>query len=327
MNQNKWKEILKGKTSVAIGGHERPDGDCIGSCTGLYLYLKQNYENIEVDLYLEQIPETFQVIRGTEHIRHSIPEEKQYDLFICLDCGDKERLGFSVPLFQNAGTTLCIDHHISNTEFADENYIVPDASSTSELVYRLLDKEKIEETVAEALYMGIVHDTGVFQYSCTSPDTLRAAADLLSRGINAPALIEHTFYEKTYAQNQILGRALLESIVFMDGACIFTSLTKAVMQFYGVTAKELEGIVSQLRVTKGVEVAIFMYELEPNVYKVSLRSKEKVDVSRIARYFGGGGHVRAAGFTMPGTVHDVINNLSKQIELQLGPNEKTKSEA
>ena len=94
MNQNKWKEILKGKTSVAIGGHERPDGDCIGSCTGLYLYLKQNYENIEVDLYLEQIPETFQVIRGTEHIRHSIPEEKQYDLFICLDCGTKKDLDF-----------------------------------------------------------------------------------------------------------------------------------------------------------------------------------------------------------------------------------------
>ena len=181
MNQNKWKEILKGKTSVAIGGHERPDGDCIGSCTGLYLYLKQNYENIEVDLYLEQIPETFQVIRGTEHIRHSIPEEKQYDLFICLDCGDKERLGFSVQLFQNAGTTLCIDHHISNTEFADFNYIVPDASSTSELIYNLLDEEKITLGVAEALYLGIVHDTGVFQYSCAGPSTFRAAANCWKR--------------------------------------------------------------------------------------------------------------------------------------------------
>lgn len=326
MNQNKWKEILKGKTSVAIGGHEHPDGDCIGSCMGMYLYLKNNYDNMHVDVYLQEIPEVFKVITGTGQIQHSIPADKQYDLFICLDCGDEERLGFSAPLFQNAGTTLCIDHHISNAGFADENYIVPDASSTSELVYRLIDKEKIEKSVAEALYVGIVHDTGVFQYSCTSPDTLRAAADLLSRGINAPALIEHTFYEKTYAQNQILGRALLESIVFMDGACIFSSVTKAIMQFYGVTVKELEGIVSQLRVTKGVEVAIFMYELEPNIYKVSLRSKEKVDVSRIAQYFGGGGHVRAAGCTMPGTVHDVINNLSKQIALQLGHKDEKKDE-
>lgn len=281
---------------------------------------------MNVDVYLQEIPEVFKVITGTGQIQHSIPADKQYDLFICLDCGDEERLGFSAPLFQNAGTTLCIDHHISNTGFADENYIVPDASSTSELVYRLVDKEKIEKSVAEALYVGIVHDTGVFQYSCTSPDTLRAAADLLSRGINAPDLIEHTFYEKTYAQNQILGRALLESIVFMDGACIFSSVTKAIMQFYGVTVKELEGIVSQLRVTKGVEVAIFMYELEPNIYKVSLRSKEKVDVSKIAQYFGGGGHVRAAGCTMPGTVHDVINNLSKQIALQLGQKDEKKDE-
>lgn len=185
--------------SVRTGTVSAPARGCI--------FTKQNYKNMEVDLYLEKIPEAFQVIRGTEHIRHSIPEEKQYDLFICLDCGDKERLGFSVPLFQNAGTTLCIDHHISNTEFADENYIVPDASSTSELVYRLLDKEKIEETVAEALYMGIVHDTGVFQYSCTSPDTLRAAADLLSRGINAPALIEHTFMKNICTESDFKASA------------------------------------------------------------------------------------------------------------------------
>ena len=97
------------------------------------------------------------------------------------------------------------------------------------------------------------------------------------------------------------------------------------MKFYGVTPKELEGIVSQLRITKGVEVAIFLYEQEPNVYKVSLRSKEKVDVSRVAVYFGGGGHVKAAGCTMPGTVHDVINNLAGQIALQLEP-EETKTE-
>ena len=206
---------------------------------------------MEVDLYLEKIPEAFQVIRGTEHIRHSIPEEKQYDLFICLDCGDKERLGFSVPLFQNAGTTLCIDHHISNTEFADENYIVPDASSTSELVYRLLDKEKIEETVAEALYMGIVHDTGVFQYSCTSPDTLRAAADLLSRGINAPALIEHTFYEKTYAQNQILGRALLEKYCVYGWGVYFHFIDESSHAVLWCDCKKSwKEFVSQLRVTK-----------------------------------------------------------------------------
>ena len=323
--QNKLAELLEGKTSVAIGGHVRPDGDCVGACMGLYQYLRDNYRDVETDVYLEEIPSHFSFVEGTGDIRHQVEPGKTYDLFICLDCGDAERLGFSGPLFESAAQTFCVDHHISNQAFADENYIVPDASSTSELVFRLLDCGRITRGIAEALYIGIVHDTGVFQYSCAGPETFRTAAALLEKGVDAPSIIERTYYEKSYAQNQILGRALLESIVFMHGQCIFSSVSQAVMRFYGVTPKELDGIVSQLRITKGVEVAIFLYEQEPNVYKVSLRSKEKVDVSRVAAYFGGGGHVKAAGCTMPGTVHDVINNLARQIAPQL-ETEETKTE-
>ena len=195
--------------------------------------------------------------------------------------------------------------------------MVPDASSTSELIYNLMEKDKITLPVAEALYLGIVHDTGVFQYSCTSPATLRAAADLLERGVDAPTLIRKTFVEKTYAQNQVLGRTLLESIRFMGGKCIASYIRMREMDFYGVKPKDLEGIVSQLRDTTGVEVAIFMYETKPSVYKVSLRSNDLVDVSKVAQYLGGGGHKKAAGFTMAGTPHDVLNNLSGLIQDQL----------
>ena len=204
-----------------------------------------------------------------------------------------------------------------STLFADVNQIVPDASSTSELIYDLLEKERITKEIAEALYLGIVHDTGVFQYSCTKPSTMEAAAELLRKGIDGPKIIEKTFYEKTYAQNQVLGKALLESICLMDGKVIFSYITKKSMNFFGVKAKDLEGIVSQLRVTTGVEVAIFLYELESGEFKVSLRSKEKVDVSKVAQYFGGGGHVRAAGLTFRGTVHDAVNNIVGQVALQL----------
>lgn len=162
-----------------------------------------------------------------------------------------------------------------------------------------------------------MHDTGVFQYSCASPSTFRAAARLLEKGVDGPKLIQDTFYEKTYAQNQILGRALLESILFMDKRCIASYVTKKTMDFYGVGIKDMDGIVSQLRLTKGVEVAIFMYEVETNVYKVSLRSKDRIDVCKIAKYFGGGGHRKAAGLTMAGTYRDVINNLSERIEAQM----------
>lgn len=316
------EDVLKDKKKVAISGHIRPDGDCVGSCMGLYLYLKEQYPQVTTDVYLEGVPEAYRMIRGTEEVKSQIPEGEEYDLFFCLDCGDTKRLGFSEALFESAKETVCIDHHVSNEAFADQNYIVPDASSTSELVYRMLDKDKISKAVAEALYMGIVHDTGVFQYSCTSPETMEIAADLMRKGIDGNEIIDKTYYEKTYVQNQILGRALLESMLIMDKRCIVSVIRQRSMEFFQAQPADLEGIVSQLRQTKDVEVAIFLHEIEPQKYKVSLRSKNKVDVSVIAKHFGGGGHVRAAGVTMNGSSHDVINSITARIALQLDGNEE-----
>lgn len=311
------EDILRGKHSVALGGHVRPDGDCVGSCLGLYMYLKEQYPQLETDVYLEEVPAAYSIIECTDEVKSQIPEGKKYDLFICLDCADLARLGFSSPLFESAEETLCIDHHVSNDAFADVNYIVPEASSTSELVFTLLDTEKISKRTAEALYMGIAHDTGVFQYSCTSPATMEAAAELMRKGINGSEIIDKTYYEKTYVQNQILGRALLESMLILDKRCIVSVIRKRSMEFFHAKPSDLEGIVAQLRLTKGVEVAMFLHETEAQKFKVSLRSKGKVDVSKIAGYFGGGGHVRAAGVTMQGSSHDVINNITEQIARQL----------
>ena len=319
-------DILKGKKSVALGGHVRPDGDCVGSCMGLYHYLREQYPDICTDVYLEEVPEAYSIIKGTDEVKTQIDDSAVYDLFICLDCGDVQRLGFSGPLFENAKETLCIDHHISNDAFADYNYIVPDASSTSELVYNMADRDKISLASAEALYMGIVHDTGVFQYSCTSPETMEAAAELMRKGINGSEIIDKTYYEKSYIQNQILGRALLESMLIMDKKCIVSVIRQKSMKFFQAQPSDLEGIVSQLRQTKGVEVAIFLHEISPQQFKVSLRSKGKVDVSEIAQYYGGGGHVRAAGVTMEGSSHDVINNITARIALQLKHEEEQDDE-
>lgn len=311
------RDVIRDAESIALGGHIRPDGDCTGSCVGLYLYLRENHPNLEVDVYLEKVPKACRLIHGTGEVKNQIPENKQYDLFISLDCGDVERLGFSAPLFRGAKRTFCIDHHISNKAFADDNYVVPDKSSTSELVVGLLNPDKISTQAASALFMGIAHDTGVFQYSCTSPETMEAAAMLMRRGIRAEEIIEKTFYEKTYIQNQILGRALLESILLLGKKCIASSVSKEELEFYGASPEDLEGIVSQLKLTRGTEVALFMYELDTQQFKVSLRSRGKVNVSVIAQHFGGGGHVKAAGFTMQGTSHDVMNNVARQIALQL----------
>ena len=165
--------------------------------------------------------------------------------------------------------------------------------------------------------MGIVHDTGVFKHTNTTRKTMETAGALLEKGIHSEDIIDRTFYKKSYVQNQILGRALLESIMVLDGRCIISAIKKKDMKFYGVEPSDLDGIVSQLRLTRGVEVAIFIYELETQSFKVSLRSNGRVDVSKVAVFFGGGGHTRAAGCDLQGSMYDVINNITAEIEKQL----------
>ena len=308
-------ELCDEAASIAISGHVRPDGDCVGSTLGLYNYLKKKYPGKKIAVYLEKPSEIFRYLKGFDEIR-TVPDECRYDLFFALDLGETERLGGNAVYFETAGDTACIDHHISNDGFARHDYIVPDASSTSELVYTLMDESEVDRDIAECIYTGIIHDTGVFQYSNTSKRTMEIGGKLISFGFDFSRIIDETFYEKTYVQNQIMGRALLESIIFMDGKCIASAIDKKTMDFYGATSKDLEGVVSQMRYTKGVDCAIFMYESGPMEYKVSMRSNGAVDVAKIAKTLGGGGHVRAAGFTMSGRYHDIINNISEMIEKQ-----------
>lgn len=314
---------LEGVKTAAIAGHIRPDGDATVSCLGLYLYLKENYPEIQTTVYLERVPQEYHILYGVEEICSNFETDREVDLFFCLDCSDEKRLGEAAKYCRQAKKTVCIDHHVSNNGgFANVNMIDPEASSTSELVCRIVDMEKLPFHAAEALYMGIAHDTGVFRHSCTSPETMETAAQLMRKGINTSSIINRTYYEKTYHQHQIMGRALLESILLLDGKIIFSAVRQKDMEFYGVEPSDLSGIVQVLIATAGVEAAIFLYESGPQEYKVSLRSKERIDVSEIAGYFGGGGHVRAAGCTMQGSVYDVVNNITLHMERQLSREEQ-----
>ena len=308
-------DCLAGVKTVGITGHVRPDGDCTGSCLGLYNYIKDNYPQIDVDIYLEQPGAEFNYLTGIDSIKNE-PEDKIYDLFFVLDCSSFDRILPFESCFKKASKTMCIDHHISNSGFADECVIKPEASSASEVLYQLLDSSKVSKNAAECVYTGIIHDTGVFKYSCTSRTTMAIAGELMEKGISYTDIIDNSFYTKTYIQNQILGRALLESVMFYDGKCIFSAVSRDIMNFYNITGKDLGGIVEQLRLTEGVEVAIFLYETGDKEYKVSMRSKNTIDVAKIAMKFNGGGHVRAAGFTGKGTVHQIINSISNYIEEQ-----------
>ena len=302
--------------TIAVLGHVNPDGDCAGSCLAVYNYVQEQYADKTVTVYLEPVSEKFSYLKGYDQIQSELGKES-VDLCICLDCSDQERFGKFKWYLDTAAQSICIDHHITNQGFAMEQVIDGAASSTCEVLFTQLTEEKVTKAVAECIYTGIIHDTGVFRYSNTSKKTMEIAGKMMERGIDFGSIIDDSFYRKTYLQTQILGRALFESVSFLDKKCVFTVVRKKDMDFYGVGKSDLEGIVEQLRVIDGVECAIFLYEVGVHMYKVSLRSNKKVDVSKIAVYFGGGGHMRATGCTMSGSFHDVINNLSGHIEKQL----------
>lgn len=321
-NFNKFSDlenVINASDSIAIAGHMRPDGDCIGACMAAYIYLMKNFEAAsekQIDVYLESIPDSFGFLKGIGAVK-SIYAGEKYDLFICLDCGDEGRLGDAAAAFESAKETVMIDHHITNTCFGKHYYVRSDASSTCEILTDLFEEEKIDLDIANALYLGIVHDTGVFKHSNTKRHTMECAGMLIDKGVNTSAIIDGTFYEKTYLQNQILGRCLCESILAMDGRVIISQVSSKTMSFYGLVSSDLDGIIDQMRVTKGVEVAILIKEENPFLWKVSMRSNSVVDVSSICQMFGGGGHVRAAGCTMKGNFFDVVNTLTGCIDSQL----------
>lgn len=309
------KECKEAKR-IGISGHIRPDGDCVGAVLGLQQYLQKCLPDADVKVFLEKPAAIFREIKGFEEIDSDFPEEAPFDVYFALDCG-AERLGGAEKYFRAAAKKINIDHHVSNPGTGDLNYIHPETGSTCELLFDLMEPEQMDRDIALAIYIGIIHDTGVFQYSNTTPATMEKGAKLISYGFDFPRLIQETFYQKTYVQAQIMGRALMESIRFLDGRCIVSVVDKKTMDFYEVGPKDMDGIVNQLRNIEGIDCAIFMYQTGVLEYKVSMRSSERVDVAEVASYFGGGGHVRAAGCTMRGTFHDCVNNLSLHIEKQL----------
>lgn len=310
------KEIGDGR-KIGISGHVRPDGDCIGSCLAVYNYLKNALPDASLTLFLQTPSDVFDFLPNRDKVDISFVGVNDFDVYIALDSGDSRRLGDAEPFFLKAKKKICIDHHESNKGYGDVSLVMPYASSTCEVLYDVMDKKYIDNNVAMCIYTGIIHDTGVLQYSNTSKRTLEIIGELTEFEFEASKIIDDTFYTKTYMQNQLLGRVLTESILILDGKIIAGCVTKKMMNFYDAKPTDLEGIVNQLLYTKGVEVAIFMHELRINEYKVSLRSNGKVNVADITTIFGGGGHARAAGCMMNGTYYDVLNNITEHIEEQL----------
>ena len=310
-------EICESGSRIAVAGHVHPDGDCIGSCTGLFLYIKALCPDREVTLFLEQPTDSLLGITGGVPFLTEVPADYVPDaLFLC-DVSSADRIGVARTLLDQAAHTVCIDHHVSNPGIARINHIEPDASSCAEVLANLMDADRIDTAIASALYAGIIHDSGIFCYRNTSPRTLRTAALLVEKGVPFTDIIEKSFKAETYAQTRILGHALEKSRLMDNGLVVASSVSMAEMETYGVTKADLDAIVAQLRLVTGCEAAVFAYEVDPDVWKFSLRSNHYLDVAACAVQFGGGGHVRAAGLTLSGTLTEVMDRVLAAVEASL----------
>lgn len=314
----KIDELVKDAKTVGLTGHVSPDGDCVGSCMAVYLYLKKNFPEIRADVFLQEVPQELKILPDADVIRTDFKTDvRRYDVFFCLDSG-KDRTDKAEKLFDRAKRKVNIDHHVTNPGCGDDNLMVPEASSCCEIIYDVLSHDRLDADIAMTIYAGIVTDTGSFRYSCTSPKTLRTAAELLAYGFDASALVEHVQFEKTYRQNLTIGKALTESRLLFDEKLIITSFDAAMMKENGIRREDTEGCVSQMNLTSGVACAAFIYASGENEYKLSLRSKGDVDVSVACKALGGGGHVRAAGATMHGaSIEEIEARVIAEVEKQI----------
>jgi len=290
---------------IAIFPHISADGDAIGSSLALGLALKNAGKKIAI--YIEEsIPTVFKFLPGIELADFYNEDSDTMDLNIALDTGDVGRLASRAEAFFKAPCTINIDHHVTNTKFGHLNFVDALSASTGEIVYSLIKqmKLKIDTDIATCLYTAIATDTGGFQYQNTTAETHRIAAELLETGINVGELSQRIFDNTTYEKLKVTQKAieLLELLENSRFAVVALSLED--IRSTGAKDEDCDGIVNIGRSIEGVEVSALIKEKENNEIRVNLRSKSYVDVSEVAAIYGGGGHKRAAGCTINGSLED-----------------------
>lgn len=298
---------------VVVACHVSPDGDALGSMLGLGLYLEGLGKRVWMSWGSAEIvrPAAFAFLPGLERVvpAGEVPEEPE--TFVAVDCGDVRRLDRLTGKFRAARTTLNLDHHVSNESYADINLVDASAASSSELVYELIKRfgGEVDADIATCLYTGVVTDTGRFQYSNTTADTLRIAAELISAGADHVAIGESVYESAPFVQLGLLGR-MFERARLTDGV-VYSWVELSDLD--GLAMEDTDDLIDALRAVREAEVALLLKERPEGGWKGSLRSRSDLDVSEVARSLGGGGHVKAAGFVQRGEVQEVFDRVLKQI--------------
>jgi phosphoesterase RecJ-like protein len=311
-------DAIRENDRFVVATHENPDGDALGSMLGVTLGLRQLGK--DVVMYLSGTAPTPGEYRFLDlsDVQRELPADTEERVLLAVDAANERRIGPEPDVIERAKLVLDVDHHHDNSRFGDVNLIVPEASSTAEIVRDLLRELDVplNQEIAEALYVGLVTDTGRFQYTNTTPKALRLAAELVEAGADVHGIFRHVYETLQFAKLKLLARALDRAQLFEGGRLVISYLVKDDFGDVGAEEPYSEGIIDYLRAVEGSEMVALIREPprgEGPARRISLRSShDEVDVSAIAAKSGGGGHRQAAGFSSEASIEEIIDFIRRE---------------
>jgi len=316
-NFDKLKQQIESAQTIAVLTHVNPDGDTLGSALALKFAIENVFAKKPNVVLNSHIPEIYKFLPGINETVHTskLNLNKQYDLAIAVDIASKERMGHSLPIFQNAKVTVNIDHHVTNNDYGAINYNCKSVSSTGELIYNILRHFEwdIDKNIATALYTAVCTDTGNFRYENTSAATLKTASELVRYGAVPFEVSRYCYGSKPKAMVMLSAFCINNAVFLENDKIVYSVLTDADMKKMNAENDFTEGIVETLREIKTTDVAILFKEVKSDQTKVSLRSKT-IDVSEISAKFDGGGHKHAAGCTINKPVKIAVEKILDTIK-------------
>jgi phosphoesterase RecJ-like protein len=313
---------LRSADKFVVATHLNPDGDAIGSARAMQLVLTAIDKNVIVYVPDLVMPKEYEFIRPDD-LTTELPADLAERVLVCVDCGNAERVK-NDALIAGARRVINVDHHGDNTHFGDANHVRATAACAAQLVWEIAGElgVKIDAPLATAVYVGLVTDTGRFQYSNTTPESFELAASLMRAGVDTHDVFSRIFEEVSFPRTKLLGRALEHAIRSTDGLIVATHLSQQDFEDCDADEDDAEGVVDALRSVTGTYVAVFLRDLPEggeHVRKGSLRTtRQDLDVSAIARTWIGGGHRQAAGFNTSDELKDVVERVASMVREQLG---------
>lgn len=312
------KAFILNQDRFLVVSHVNPDGDAIGSTLAAGHMLEQLGKSFfmvnegSVPAKFHMLPNSLKIGNFSATASESIP---RFDCVIAVDCADFERIGEVRQWFPEGIPLLNIDHHPTNDGYGSVNVIRSEAAATAEVLYDLAGVLEIvwERPVAECIYTGLLTDTGGFRYSNTTPKVLNIASEMLTYGVNGNRLADQLLERLTFSQVAILRKALATLSFSPDKRIAWMAVTSEDIRETGTEGGDMDGLVNYPRNIEGVEVGLLFKQSDPDTFKVSLRSAGLADVASIAQRFGGGGHVRAAGCTVKGTLQEAVDRIVSEV--------------